>query len=187
MTSSSLQAALWGAVMLVACGGREPSDIDKGTTDSGADTEVTPDAAPPHVKDGSPRCEVQAFADRVRAVPPSGSQRALPLPQDRVDNVDAARSATRKFVAKTLAIAPEDLSLTVVECGTPTSALCSSKFNHDTLNTPFSMALSPVAEELENCAALDEMTWWNAPDGSKAVCLAGIDDGYLIGIAAFSR
>jgi hypothetical protein len=171
--------------MLVACGGREPSDIDKGTTDSGADTEAVPDAGAPHVKDGSPRCGVQAFADRVRAVPPSGSQRALPLPQDGVDDVDAARTATRKFVAKTLAIAPDALSLTVVECGTPTNAACSSKFNHDTLNTPFSMALLPLAAELENCAALSEETVWSAPDGSSAVCLAGIDDGYLIGIAAF--
>ena len=133
------------------------------------------------------------FADRVRAAVAQGgtpSTCASALPAIPVASAEEARAAVGAFVAEVRAVAPATLSVLVVECGTPTTASCAGRFQHDLYksNGIYGESLYPLAVELESRGSFVEETIWSANDGSSSadVCISGVVDGLLVGVVMFN-
>ena len=115
---------------------------------------------------------------------------ASPLPAVPVAGPADARAAVRASISGALGVAPEALSVTVGECGLPSTASCARRFQHDVYKSSGTTgdALYPLAEELESRGTSVEETIWVPMDAlpDADVCISGIVDGLLVGVVFFN-
>ena len=117
---------------------------------------------------------------------------ASPLPALEVGNAEDARSAVREFIAGVVSAPAASIEPHPVECGTSMTTACARQFQHDLYksNGFLGESLFPAAEQLEACASTVELNIWvptvDGPQGPAIVCISGIANHHLIGIAFFN-